>query len=310
MTNALSFLLLSTFWGGSFVAIKIAVGVTPPIFAALLRVTLSLVFLLIIFRLWGKPVDIPREARIRVWTAGLFQQGLPFLLLFWGEQSVAPGIAGILNGTTALWTFLLAAIFFRHIEHISVQKLIGIMISLTGLVIIFWPKISLPTAHPEVMGALAVTGMALCYGIGTVMSRTLLAGRFTIPQSAMIIHQHFSSLLLLLTATMIFEGVPDIAPLFHSWRALAAILYLSLCSTAIAWIIFFSLLGRLGSVRTSSITYLIPLVAVLGDFLYFGRIPAGNEVVGAVTILAGVALIQLKGFLRSSPAPSSIQVLP
>ncbi|MBI4126394.1 MAG: DMT family transporter, partial [Deltaproteobacteria bacterium] len=306
ITNILSFLLLGTFWGGSFVAIKIAVGVTPPIFAALLRVTLSLVFLLIIFRLWGKPTTIPPKARLRVWTAGLFLQGLPFLLLFWGEKSVTPGIAGILNGTTALWTFLLAAIFFRHTEHISIQKLIGMMIALTGLVIIFWPKIFLPTVHPEVLGTLAVTGMALCYGIGTVMSRALLASRFTIPQSAMIIHQHFSSLLLLFVATIVFEGVPNVAPFFHSWRALTAVLYLSLCSTAIAWIIFFSLLGKLGSVRTSSITYLIPLVAVLGDFLYFGRIPAGHEVIGALTILAGVALIQLKNLLRSSPALTAV----
>src|ERR1700751_2757272 len=99
------FILLAAFWGGSFVAIKFAVQVFPSTFSAMLRVGLALAVLFALFRYQRREFSVPSPARNNRWLAALFARGLPFALLFWGEKRIAPGLAGIINGTVPIWTF-------------------------------------------------------------------------------------------------------------------------------------------------------------------------------------------------------------
>ena len=100
------FILLFLIWGCSFVAIKFALMGFPPFLAAALRMLVSIGGLSLFYLLLGKKFRVPREMIVRVWVAGLFMIGFPFALLFWGEQYISAGLAGIINGTVPVWIFI------------------------------------------------------------------------------------------------------------------------------------------------------------------------------------------------------------
>src|SRR5258706_10259649 len=64
----------------------------------MLRVGLALVILTAIFKFEGRSLRVPSRLRWRMWLTGIFSQGLPFSLLFWGERRISAGLAGVLNG--------------------------------------------------------------------------------------------------------------------------------------------------------------------------------------------------------------------
>ena len=80
--NYVWFVLLASFWGGSFVAIKIAIVTIPPFLTAFFRVALSLVILRIIFYCLRKNLKVPTKVLGKILLIGLFTQGIPFAFLF------------------------------------------------------------------------------------------------------------------------------------------------------------------------------------------------------------------------------------
>lgn len=295
----LLFALLAAFWGGSFVAIKYVVGELPPVFGALLRVALALAALTAVFKASGRSLRVPPETRRRMWLAGLFTQGLPFALLFWGETRVSPGLAGILNGTVPLWTYLLGAA--AGSEPFSRRKLPGLLLSFLGVAVVCRPMIGFGGTRGEILGACAVLLMAISYGLGTLLSRSLLSGRVPVDFRANLFHQHCASLVFLAAAASALGQWADPRLLLASPRLLVSALYLGLASTALAWIIYYHLIREWGAVRASAVTYLIPIFALLWDFLFFRNAPGPSEIFGASAILAGVVLLQLGG---AAPRPA------
>lgn len=286
------FIILACFWGGSFVAIKIVVTQIPPIFGAACRLGLALVILTVIYKLFRKPLTVPKSHMKKIWLTGIFMQGLPFSLLFWGEQYISPGLAGILNGTVPLWTFILSLFILRHDEKFSAQKFVGILIGFLGIFIIFSPKIKVGVHEQMFIGSLAVLMMAISYGIGGVLNRLTLSGSQKINRYGSLYQQHISSFLFLLIFSFISEGFSDVSPLFQSWTLGAALFYLSFFSNALAWMIYFYLIETWGAIRTSSVTYAAPVMALSTDFIFFKNIPQLSEGVGALFIFLGILLLQ------------------
>ncbi|MBY0451551.1 MAG: DMT family transporter, partial [Bdellovibrionaceae bacterium] len=96
--NVALYIIVAAFWGGSFIAIKPLVEVMPPMYAAALRIAIAVLFLVIALPVLKAPLFIRSPIKKRIWLTGQFAFTLPFALLFWGEQRIAPGLAGILNG--------------------------------------------------------------------------------------------------------------------------------------------------------------------------------------------------------------------
>lgn len=112
LTNFLWILLLAAIWGPSFLFIKVAVAEIPPITLVMSRVALASLALYLILRFQGR--NLPRLGR--VWRhfafMGFFANALPFVLFSWGELYVDSALASILNGTTPLFTVVLASQYF------------------------------------------------------------------------------------------------------------------------------------------------------------------------------------------------------
>lgn len=287
--NTLLFGLLAAVWGGSYVAIKYVVTDSPPVFGAFLRVAVALVALTAILRVQGAPLSVSAPLRRKMWLAGFFSQGLPFLLLFWGETRITPGVTGIINGTVPLWTFFLLLGLGR--EHLSARKAAGLLLGFAGIVVVCSPVFYFSGSREEAYGAVAIILMTLCYAIASYLTREILSGDSKADFRANAFHQNCAGVVFLLLASLALE--PWSLSLFHlTPAALTATLYLGIISTALAFLAFFHLIREWGAVRASSVTYLSPVMALLWDFVFFHRAPGPYELAGIALILAGVLVLR------------------
>ena len=292
-TDLALFGLLAAFWGGSFVAIKFVVRDFPPTFGAMLRVGVALLVLWSVFRFEGRGLRAAPAQRRRMWLAGLFAQGIPFCLLFWGERRISPGLAGIINGTVPLWTFLLGLLAGSK-ETLSGRSLLGLALGFLGIVSVFSPLLIFGGTQDELLGAAAVLLMAVSYGVGALMSRAELSGKTPADFRANVYHQHCASFVFLAAVSASAERWPSLSALAGASKALLSVAYLGIFSTAAAFLIFYHLIRRWGAVRASAVTYVAPVMALFWDFVFFATVPRPSEALGVSAILGGVILLHFK----------------
>lgn len=294
--NFLLFIILACLWSGSFIGIKEVVAVWPPLFGAAVRVSIALLSILILSVVMGRKTKISFSLRWKIWIIGLFAQGIPFLFLFWGERSISPGLAGILNATLPIWAFVLALIFLPKSASFSISKIVGLLIGLVGIIIIFWPIITFEKNIHTILGTCAVLIMAMSYAIANLLNQYFLKGAVKIDFIANIYHQHCASVTFLIFFSLVFEKWPGLTLLLASSTPWLACLYLGVLATAVAFLIYYHLIREWDGVRASSVMYVVPVLTLVWDYLFFDNQPGKYEIMGVIAILFGVILIQLDSF--------------
>jgi drug/metabolite transporter (DMT)-like permease len=283
------FILLGVLWSGSFITIKVVIDELPPIFCAMVRVIISFVCLGILYLSLNKKVFTFSSAYWRLWMAGFFAQALPFCLLFFGEKYIAPAFASIINSTVSIWSLVLGALIFRDFSQWTPIKIMGITIGFFGIILIFAPFIH--GSDNSLIGILAIIGMAISYAIGSLINQHVIFKKMTVAFETNLMQQHLASILFLMATSLTLETWPAFDRLLET-KVLLAFLYLGVVATAISWTIFFYLIKVWGAVRTTSVLYIVPMLAILWDFLFLHIYPTKTELAGMVAILLGVTLIQ------------------
>ncbi len=291
----LYFVVLSLIWGASFIVIRHIVEVLPPIFAAAVRLAFASLSLALICLYRGESLLISRQAMARIWPLGFIMIGLPFAFLFWGEQFIAPGLAGLLNGTVPLWTALFqVAISSLRAKRLERELVVGLILGFLGIIFVFANDLTLPLKDQELLGGLAILAMAVCYAIGNVLSHKVLTSQNHIPLFTMTLHQHLVSALFIGLISFTVEPLVSTETLANNLDAILYLVYLGLVPSAIGFYLYFQLIKGIGSVKAGAIAYLLPVTALLFDFLFFGSIPPWNAFVGAGFILVGLRFIRTK----------------
>lgn len=284
--HILDFILISLFWGGSFLAIGVAVEHWPPFFAAFLRSAVGLL-LMTAYLLWKhKKIPLPK-----IWAqsfiSGFFTMGIAWIFLFWGQKYISPAMAAILNATVPIFVVLLSPLM-TPLDKLVWNKGCGVLAGFTGVALIFAPEIS-RNDSPYLKGLLAILIMALFYAVGILWMRRIAR---RVGNAVNLFYQCLGSALVLIVASGIFE-LPR-QTLVWSWPAAVSVLYLGSFSTAAALLLFFRLIREVGSVQASATTYCVPLIAVVLDVLFLGKWLKWNQGIGAGIILAAVFLANWK----------------
>lgn len=295
MRNFISFVLVACFWSGSFVAIEPLVIAMPPLLAGCLRLLVAVIFLMILMPFMKVPYALPKIARLQVYGTGIVAFAIPFALLFWGERSVSPGIAGVLNGTVPIWVFILGALLTPGVEPITKDKVIGILLGFGGVVAIFAPKALSAEHDPSLFGVLAVTGMAVSYAFSVLLNRNSFAKFKNLNPITNLLHQMISGTVGLFVIAVAFEGWPQPQLWGSHLTIVLSLLYLGCISTCIAFILFYRLIQSWGSVRAATVTYVMPAFSLILDLIINGRLPTLNELLGVFGITAGVLVLNLMG---------------
>ncbi|MFN8504713.1 DMT family transporter [Kouleothrix sp.] len=280
--NLGALLLLGAVWGASFLFIKIGVREMPPEVLVALRVGIAALVLLAI--LYARGLRLP--AAPRMWGhflfTGLVGLVLPYVLITWGEQSIPSGMAAILNATTPLFTLLLAYLWTRE-EHLTGMRLLGVAIGFVGVVVAVGAE-GLSISNASTRGQLAVLVAAAAYGVNGVYSRRAFRG---MPPLLPATGQMLSATLIIAPLALALHGLPTALP---SAGALGAVLALAVFGTALAYILLYWLIERLGATRSSMVTYLLPPFALVYGTLFLREPIALNALLGLALVVLGILL--------------------
>ncbi len=294
-------LLLSLLWGGSFFFVGVAVDHVPPLTLVTLRVGLAAVVLWAVVAVLGR--SIPRGAQ--AWGAllglGFLNNVVPFSLLVWAQQTIASGLASILNATTLLFTVAVAGLLLAD-ERITAPKLAGILVGFAGVAVMIGPA-ALFDPDAGVAAQLACLGAALSYAVAGVFGRRF--GRLRVDPVVVAAGQVTASAVMLAPAALMSDTPWTLA--LPPPSALWAIAGLAVLSTAAAYILYFQILQRAGATNLLLVTFLIPVSAIALGVMVLGERLTAAQIVGMALI--GVGLLAMDGRLwprgGNGPAPQS-----
>ena len=289
--------LLGVIWGGSFLAIRLALNEVGFVTSVAHRVFWAALIL------WGyvavARLPVPRDPRIWIafFVMGLLNNVIPFSLMAWGQLHIPTGLTSVFNAGTAIFGALLAALLLAD-ERLTLRKSIGIGLGFAGVAVAIGLE-SLRDFDIRSLAQLAVITGTVSYAFASIWARLRLTG--LAPQVAAAGMLTGSSLVMV-PAALLMDGAPrfDIG-----WQAVAAIAYYVIFATAGAYLLYYRILAAAGAGNTMIVTLLIPPVSIVLGALVLDGVLSPNVYAGLALLALG--LIVLDGRLlrrKSAPSPS------
>ena len=276
-------LLLGIIWGSSFILIKKGIVVYTTKEVAMLR--LGIAWLTLLPFTWKSIKSTPKKAWKPLAIVGLFGNGIPAFLFTEAQSELDSSLIGILNALVPLFTFIIAIFVFKTKWKIS--NLIGILIGLTGAIwLIAGGGLVLDHAHYAWLIVIAT----LCYSISLNTIKVYLQEMSSIQISSLAFMFIGPPCILGLAFS---EFYPTLMSTKGSWQALAYITILAVLGTSVALVLFNKLVKNSTAIFASSVTYLIPIIAVFWGIIDGEQIRI-NHFLGTGIIFTGIYLVNKK----------------
>jgi drug/metabolite transporter (DMT)-like permease len=269
--------VLGAIWGGSFLFMRVAATDFGPI--PLVEMRLALGALILLPFLWQARAQFTPALWLTIAGIAAINSVIPFALFAWAAERAPAGIGAISNAMTVMFTALVAFIFYG--ERISARRALGLAAGFAGVIILASGRVAGASVW---LAALAGTGAALLYGVGINLVRRYLVSYPPVAMAAAALAS--AALLLLPLAIYTWPRHPVAAA---SWGSAAL---LGVLCTGIAFVFYYRLIARIGAMRASTVTYLIPFFGVIWAWLILGEPPTVTMAVAGALILTGVALSQ------------------
>lgn len=295
------FAALALMWGTSFWFIKVAVDTLAPLQITLGRCAVGALAVgsIVAMRRQRLPSDPRVWAHLAV--AALLLNVVPFTLFGYAEQRIPSALAGICNATTPLFTVLIALVALPD-ERPTRRRVAGLALGFGGVLLVLgaWHGLGGDTA-----GTLMAVLAASSYGAGWVYVRRFVSGR-GLSTFVLTATQLVAATAQLVVLNLAFTSAPAHLPV----GAVLAVLALGALGTGLAYVVQHGLIREAGATVASTVTYLVPVVAVAVGVGLLGEDLSWNEPVGAAVVLAGAVLVGQRSVrsrvrARKSAAPRS-----
>ncbi len=285
----LQLVLLSILWGASFFCVAVAVAELPPLTVALARVGLAALVMVAVVHIVGDRLPIRLSDWILLAGMGLLNNAIPFTAIAWGQVHVDSGLASILNATTPFFTVLLAHILTRD-ERMTPAKLLGVLIGLAGVIALMGPA-ALDGLGFNGLAQGAVLVGALSYAFAGIHGKQLKHLSSTVSAAGMLI----ASTVILIPVTLLIDPPVTALP---SLQALAAIVFMAVFSTGLAYVLYFRVLRAAGATNVLLVTFLVPVSALTLGILILDEVLTWHAMLGMTLIFAGLAAVDGRIFKR------------
>ena len=292
----LAFFAIYVLWGSTYLAIRVAVSAVPPLFAAGVRFAIAGTALFLWVRLRGGAAP----TRLEWWNLSILAT-LMFLIaysgLFWAEQTVPSGVASLIVATVPMWTAVLEICVFKR-QRMQWTLVAVIALGVAGVAVLALDR---RVTGVNAFACLAILASDLAWSLGTVLTT-----RLALPSSKMLgagAQMMIGGGMLLICSLAIGE----MPPWPHvSMATAAAIAYLIVAGSLIAFTAYQWLLTQLPATKVTSYAYVNPVVALAIGHWLGGEAINAKTIVGSIMILAStVALLRGRTYLTRFPNEQS-----
>lgn len=277
-------------WGGSIPVSKLGVTQFPPLTLALLRFAIAAALLWPLWRVRGAVATVAwRDA----FVLGLLGVALYYVGFYEGLRLTTATRAAVLQAAVPAVTAVLARVISG--ERQSRAVIAGIVLSIAGVLVVIGGGVRAHVPASALLGDLLVLASVFAWSLYTVVAKR----HASVDAIELTTKTAIAGALLLLPAAAI-EWLAGLraAPTPGGW---AALLYLGVVSSALAYAWYGRALRALGAAQVANYINLLPVVAVAAAAVLLGERPDRASLAGGVLVLAGVAL----GSRRATPAETA-----
>ena len=281
----LAFLTVCIVWGTTYVAITVALESVPVLLVAGLRWMFAGVVMSALMLASGRGLPGPR-----LWgplaLLGFLMNVLGNGFVVYAQQYVASGLTAVLIATTPFWTALVER-FLPNGERFTTRALIGLGLGFSGIVVLVWPELTNGDAGGRAFigGVIAIQLACVGWVFGTAYARRHELGDNPFRSTAL--QMVFSGIMLLAAATL--NG--DWRQLSFTPRTVAAMLYLSIAGSLVAYSAYIYAIQHLRLSLVSLYAYVNPMIAVTLGTLLLAEPFTPRIAVAGVLVLGGTMLV-------------------
>jgi drug/metabolite transporter (DMT)-like permease len=296
---AVSIGLVVVVWAVNFIAAKIGLRYLPPVTMASFRVALAGLFMVPAYFICSRLPAFADAQRARLqgfthrdlWTffyLGFFGVVVNQMCFTMGLRYTSVSHAAVIVGMGPIYTLVLAVLF--RLERATWHKVVGMAIAFAGVAVLASEN-GISPHSPSLLGdAITMTG-SIGFATYAVLGKRV-AGRYD--ALTMVAFNHFAGAVIILPVALLQARA--LGP-FSAWRAIPwqgwmALLFMAVCSSALAYLLYFWLLRYLEASQLSAFTYLLPVLAVLLGIWWLGERGSAMQVVGGALALGGVYWVE------------------
>jgi len=291
--NVLDLVILSAVWGASFLFMRVATPEFGAIALIELRAAIALAFLLPFF-FARSGISNLRQHWKPICFVGTFTTAVPFCCLAWATLSLTAGSVSIVNATTPMFGALIAWVWLG--ERLGKRQVVGLALGFAGVVVLLGDRVG-ATGGAALAAAATALAAASLYGLGANFTRRYLHGvsAITVSTGSMIV----ATVLLLPGAIVTWPPAP-VSP-----AAWLSVVVMGVASTGVAYLLFFRLLWSIGPARALTVTYLVPVFAMLWGSIFLSEPITTGMIAGGTIVLLGTSLATGLPLFRSLGVPQA-----
>ncbi|MBU4529677.1 MAG: DMT family transporter [Hoeflea sp.] len=272
-------LLTALIWASAFVAIRVAVPEAGPVWLAAIRVGLGFVVLLP-YAIWrGMVWPSSRRQWILIGGMAVLNMVIPFSLLAWAGKTLDAGVLSLLMGTGPFLA-LIGSHIMTDDDRLTPRKLVSVTLGFAGILIVVGPSAVAGLGAGSLEAKLAALGASLCY-----VTAGLLIRKIEMPPVRLACLALGLGTAALIPIALITSGAP---PTGLSATTMAALVYLGVFPTGLAYILRFHLIRTIGYSRFSLSINLIPVFGVALGVLLLGEPLSLTLIAALALVLAGL----------------------
>jgi drug/metabolite transporter (DMT)-like permease len=273
---------LAIIWGGSFLAYALILREVPVFSLVANRVFWASLTLWVVVVLVRVPFPSIKQWGV-LFIMGILNNAIPFSLIAWGQVHIESGLASILNGTTTIFTFVLASLVFND-ERLTNKKSLGIITAFVGVCTIIGLE-ALGNFDLRSLAQLSLLGACMSYAIAAVWARSQIKNVHPIMAATAMLT---GSSAVLIPIALFIDGMPNynLTPLTFS-----SMVFLSIPATAIAYLLYYRALRLSGSANLSLVTLLVPPMAIFWGAIFLQEKLAVSSYLGFALIAFGMLIV-------------------
>ena len=244
-------------WGSTWFAITLQLGLVPPAVSVAWRFLAAAAILIGFSLLRGLPLRFSRRDHLWMALQGLLLFCLNYVGFYVSEQYLASGLVAVICSMLTVGNIIGMRVFFN--VHTRLLNLLGAALGIVGVIVLFWPVLrALSATNSNAAGMAWALGATLCASLGNMVATRNQRHHLPVLQV-----NGWSMLYGALITCVIAAALGERFVFDWSWRYVAALAYLAVFGSVLAFGAYLTLMKRIGAARAGYSMVAIPAVALL-----------------------------------------------